>query len=200
MNRRYLTFIHQTLITCEILALPLIAIASWISSIYIPAAHSLLDAEGLRWMATNIVSNFIRLPIPQFILLLIALSTLYSSGIHSLFSRHATTKQHRAALFALITLLINITAVCLLTFIPPYILLSPFGTFAGSPLSRSIPGLLFIVIETTALTYGYTSGKITTPRDFTSAHSILIQKSAPIFIHLFLLSQIASWLRYSAII
>ncbi len=190
----------KSLLIAELLLLPLIAIASWICSIYTPSVRSLLDPMGLRWITTSFVSNFTRLPIAECLLCLILLSLISSLNLRSTLRGRISQKEKRALLFSFVMFLINIAAIAALTFLPPYILLNFFGTFSSSPFTDSIPGFLFITLETTFCTYAYTSGKMTTMQDFSVAHSWLIVKFSPFFIHLFIIAQIIGWLGFSRLL
>lgn len=191
---------QKYLLIVELLLLPLIAILSWVFSLYMPMIRSLLHPNGIRWITTHIISNFTILPIGEIILFLIALSLLSALNPRTLFDRKATQKEKRAHLFALLMLLMNVLVVVSFTFFPPYILLNFLGTLSDSPFSDSIPAFIFIAIETTCCTYAYTSGKMTTIQDFAQVHSSMLVKFAPFFIHLFLLSQIIGWVKFTNII
>jgi p-aminobenzoyl-glutamate transporter AbgT len=181
----------------ELLTMALLPVASWIASIYLPPTRSLLDANGLRWLMTHWVDNFTRLPVGEAVLVLIGLSALQTSGLASLGHRHLSLKQKRAMLFTLASLFAVVMAVAAMTLLPPYILLNFFGGVAGSPLADSLPGLLFIMVEVASCVYGFTSGKIVTVGDFSQAHSSLLVRFAPCFVHFFLLAQIIAWIKYS---
>lgn len=190
----------KSFLIVELLLLPTLAIASWICSIYMPEVRSLLDPMGLRWITTSIVSNFTQMPIAECILCLILLSLISSLDLRSTLRGRISQKEKRALFFSFVVFLINIAAIAALTFLPPYILLNFFGTFSSSPLTDSIPGFIFITLETTCCTYAYTSGKMTTIQDFSVAHSSLIVKFSPFFIHLFVISQIIGWLGFSRLL
>ena len=192
--------LQKYLLTVELLLMPLIIIFSWVFSLYMPMLRSLLSPNGIRWITTSIISNFTALPIGELILVLIALSLLSALNPRTLFDRKATQKEKRAHLFAFLMLLANIVVVLLHTFFPPYILLNFFGSLSSSPLTDSLPGLIFICIETTCCTYAYTAGKMTTMQDFAQVHTSVLVKFSPLFIHLFLISQIVGWVGYSNIL
>ena len=181
----------------ELPAFPLLAISSWVTSIYTDHARNLLCANGLRWIFTSIISNFQRLPLAEGILLLIALSVLSHSGLLQCLTSRPTLKQRRALLFTLSVLLLILALVGALTFLPPYVLLNFFGGIDHSPLTDSLPGLLFLTVEALSCVYGFTSGKMLTLSDFSQAHSHFIVKFAPFFIHIFLLAQLTQWVKFA---
>ena len=185
------------LLVLELLAFPVIAISSWVVSIYSSAARNLLDAKGLRWMLTCFVKNFTLIPWAEILMVLIAFSVLHFSGITDCLRRRPTLKQQRALLFALAALVCIILGVGAFTVLPPYVLLNFFGGLERSPLIESLPGLLFLSAEAMGCVYGYTSGKMVTIEDFSVAHSQLIIRFSPLFIHFFLLSQIIEWVKFS---
>ena len=190
---------QKYLLIVELLLLPVIAILSWIFSLYTPMIRSLLHPNGIRWIATHIIRNFTSLPIGEIILCLIALSLLSALNPRTLFDRKATQKEKRAHLLAFLMLLMNILVVVFFTFFPPYVLLNFLGTLSDSPFIDGIPAFIFIAIETTCCTYAYTSGKMTTIQDFAQVHSSMLIKFCPFFIHLFLIAQIIGWLKFSNI-
>ena len=190
---------QKYLLIVELLLLPVIAILSWIFSLYTPMIRSLLHPNGIRWIATHIIRNFTSLPIGEIILCLIALSLLSALNPRTLFDRKATQKEKRAHLFAFLMLLMNILVVVFFTFFPPYVLLNFLGTLSDSPFIDGIPAFIFIAIETTCCTYAYTSGKMTTIQDFAQVHSSMLIKFSPFFIHLFLIAQIIGWVKFSNI-
>jgi p-aminobenzoyl-glutamate transporter AbgT len=189
--------ILKWLLLAELIAFPLIAISSWVVSIYSSAARNLLDAKGLRWLMTSFVSNFARWPWAEILLVLIALSVLQFSGITDCLRHRPTLKQRRALMFTFAALMVIVVGVGALTFLPPYVLFNFFGGLDDSPLTVSLPGLLFLTAETLACVYGFTSGKMVTIEDFSVAHSQLIVHLSPLFIHCFLLAQIFEWIKFS---
>lgn len=193
MTKRILTW----LFVAELLALPLIAISSWVVSIYNGEVRNLLDANGVRWLMTSFVSNFARMPWAEILLALIAVSVLQFSGIADCLRHRPTLKQQRALLFAFVALLAIVVGVGSLTVLPPYILLNFFGSTDHSPLMESLPGLIFLTIETVACVYGFTSGKMVTIEDFSEAHSQFIKHFSPLVVHCFLLTQVLEWIKYS---
>ena len=181
----------------ELSVMALLPVVSWVVSIYRPAVRSLLDAGGLRWMMSSWVHNFTRLPVGETILLLMALSVFQSSGLAMVVRGHLSLKQKRALMFTLAALLTMTLAVAAMTLLPPYALLNFFGGLSHSPLIDSIPSVLLLMVEVMSSVYGFTSGKIVTAADFSHSHTQLLNRSAPLFIHVFLLSQIIAWLKYS---
>lgn len=181
----------------ELSAIPLLPIISWVVSVYDPTAHSLLDANGLRWLMTSWVSNFTSLPVGEAVVLLIALSVFQGSGLPELVRGRLSLKQKRALMFTLAALVFILLAVAAMTLLPPYTLLNFFGGVSHSPLIDSLPGLMFLTVEVLSCVYGFTSGKIVTIDDFSQAHSLYLVRCAPLFVHVFLLAQIIAWIKYS---
>jgi len=187
----------RCLFLLELLSLPLLPVVSWVVSVYNPSAHSLLDANGLRWLMTSWVSNFTSLPLGEAVLVQMALSVVQASGLPDLLRGRLSLKQQRALMFMLAALVFILAAVAAMTLLPPYTLLNFFGGVTDSPLMDSLPGLLFLTAEVLSCVYGYTAGKIVTIGDFSQAHTLLLIRCAPLFVHVFLLSQIIAWIKYS---
>ena len=197
LNDNGLGKLLKWLLLIEIAAFPCLAVSSWVASIYSDHARNLLSANGLRWLSVSIVSNFQRLPIAETLLVLIALSVFCFSGLPQSLTHHSTLKQRRALMFTIAVLLMIVSLICGLTFFPPYILLNFFGGIDHSPLTESLPGFFFLTIEILSCVYGFTSGKMLTISDFSQAHSLFIVKFAPVFIHLFLISQLIEWVKFA---
>lgn len=149
-----------------ILALLLLSLLSWIGNVYDWGLQSLYSAEGLRWLVSNALPNLRQAPLTETLLVSICLGVLVESGLPFMLWKilrqrhtHPTLKQQRALQFTLLTSLLLLATLAVLTLIPPYILLSAFGTFTHSPLAQGAPILLLLLCASIGIVYGGLSGR-----------------------------------------
>ena len=182
---------------------PVVLIATWVVGAYSPDVHSLLDADGVRWGVTHIVSNFARLPLSAILMLLVTLSIVYESGwLGWIFPKNhpMMLKQLRAYTYTNLLLIV----ICVLggatLLMPESPLLNSLGGFEHSPLVKGCFPLLSLLLIFISNVYGYLSGRLTTSDDFAFAHTRLLRMYAPAFIPLFIVAQIGGCMDYSHLI
>ncbi len=187
-------------------ALLLLAVASWLGSIYIdPGIQNLLSADGLRWMTANIIPNLEHAPWMPTLLTLLTLSVCIESGLAEALRRSLRSRKHRAEVSlrnrralqwtALLCLLLILTALAL-TFLPPAPLLSAYGTFRGSPLQQGVLAVGLSILFFTAWTYGALSGRILSIADLARAAAYLPARFSPALLSLVLAAQVIAQLDY----
>ncbi len=193
------------------LSIPLIAVCSWIFSMYGDSmANSILDADGIRWSVSNMLTNIYDAPIIEALLLLITLSVLNESGLlvaigsiireHTLHKGSVSLKQRRALMMTLIMLALFAIILSFLIFAPGAILLSAFGKYESSALSHGMWGLVTVLVIILSNVYGYSSGKLVTKSDFTAAHTYLVSDCAGCFITMFLSAEVLACLKYTGLL
>lgn len=197
MIARFIKWLNKALLIAELLLMPVMLLTSWVVNIYHPGVRSLIDVQGIRMLTTHIVSNFAAVPFAPVILVLMCASVMHFSGIIHCFRTHPSAKQQRAIVFALSSLAVMVLFLFALLFFMPHVVLNCFGGLERSPFVIGLPGMLFVTIEVMSCVYGYTSGKLVTIDDFFLAHTRFLSILAPLFLHLFLLSQLYSWAQYS---
>lgn len=173
--------------------------ASLVLSIYVDGVEGLLTPRGIRWMCSNIVANFTSVPLAHILLGLMAISVLRESSIFSTFGGHLTMKQKRALQITGIALLV-VVLLFLLLFLMPNVLLSAFGTFSNSALSRGTYGLLACLAIFVGNVYGYTSGRFIVIRDYVQAHVSILSASGGCFVLLFIASQFVCCVDFTGIL
>jgi len=188
-------------------ALPLVAIVSWICSMYYyGSVNSLLDADGIRWSISNMVTNLYDAPVVNTLIFLICTSLLWESGFMGTLytviremkwnTGSVSLKQRRALMFTLCVFEVMMVLFLIQVFAPGSMLFSAFDTYENSALSQGIWGLVTVLIIILGNVYGYSSGKLVTKNDFVNAHTKHISLSAGYFITIFLAAELLACLKY----
>lgn len=182
----------------ELVLFPLLAVSTWLASIYGLDVHCLIDVQGVRWILTTLISNMERLPLAELILVLVVSGTFVESGfLRSLFSRRHTIRQLRALAFSGIAFVMLTVAILGMTFRANSVLLGVFGDIQSSPLLVALPGMGLGILQIVSVVYGFSSGKFVTFDDLMASHVVYIRRFAPFIIHFFLLGQLWFWIRYA---
>lgn len=180
--------------------LPIVLISAWVVGAYSDDVRNLLDADGVRWGLTHILSNYRRLPLSSIILILVTSSIVCESGwldwVYR--SRHPLSlKQLRAYTYTNLLLLVLFIAFMAVLLMPASPFLNSFGGFSHSPISQGwFPFLLLTLILISNL-YGYLTGRLATAQDFTFGHTRFLRKYAQAFITLFIVAQIDGMINYT---
>ena len=183
-----------------LILLPIVLLASWVIGAYDSGVKSILDADGIRWGVTHIVSNFAQLPLATILMFLVTVSVVMESGWLSWINpknHPLMLKQVRAYTYTNLLLIIVFCIFVFLLLIPGTPLLNAFGGFSNSPLLQAWFPLLSLLIIFISNIYGYLSGRLTTSADFAFAHTRLLRKYSPAFVPLFVVAQIGGCLEYS---
>lgn len=194
--RRVLKYLFLGLL----IALVLLLFVSWVLSIYVDGVQGLLTPRGIRWMCSNIISNFAEVHIAKILVGLMAMSVLRDSGILRAFRSHLSLKQQRALQITGVSVLVVLSFFSLLLVLPDAVLLSAFGSIEHSAFSKGFYGLLACLAIFIGNVYGYTSGRFTTMRDFIQAHVSIFAAMPNYFVMLFLASQLMGCLRFTGIL
>lgn len=188
-----------------LLGILVLAIVSWIGSVYGLDVHNLLSGEGLRWCVSNVLANFRHAPLAEILLALLALGILTESGFcrtlidflhphHSL--RDISLKRQRAFQLSLLAVILCIALTLSLTFFNNSLLLSAFGTFVGSALQHGLFPLLLLLLMVVGVVFGTTSGRFLTAADLIHAAGWLLSRVADYFLTLFLAAQLVGCLTF----
>lgn len=180
----------------------LVAILSWLGSVYDWGLYSLLEAEGLRWMITHVLENFRLSPWAEVVVGLCTLSILVESGLPQVCT---PSFWHRSRRSLKKTRALQITAVCFLAFavcllfvvlMPSSPLLSAFGHLSQSPLYYGSYSLAAIVLTLLSVVYGAASGRFLSFADVAQALVFLPSSVGDFFVTLFMGAQFLSCLHY----
>lgn len=186
-----------------LLLIVLTAILSWLGSVYDWGLHSLLDAEGLRWMLTHVIDNVRQSPWVEIVMGLCALSVLAESGLPQVFTPHfwrrsqRSLKKMRALQVTTVCFAFLVLGVLYFALMPSSPLLSAFGRFSQSPLYDGIYPLSLIVMTLLSVIYGYTSGRFLSLVDVVQAMVYMPVSIAEYFITLFFAAQFVACLHYA---
>lgn len=194
-----------------LLAIPVVAIYSWVCSLYIDeSVRSLLNADGIRWSVSSIMTNLDDAPLTYIGSFLICSGVLLESGFISTiitFLRErkwhessVSLKQRRAFMLTLGMVEAIAAFAVILCLFQSSLLLSAFGTIESSPLSRGWFGLLVMLLILIGNVFGYTSGKFVNTVDFINAHTLLLRKCAGYFIVLFISSELIACVKYTGLL
>lgn len=183
-----------------IIALVLVLLVSWVVSIYVDGVEGLLTARGIRWMCSNIVPNFAAVHLAEMLLGLMSISVLRESGIMHTMKGRISLKQKRALQITGLAVLLVSGVFSLLLILPDAVLLSAFGTFHHSALSKGFYGLSMCLLIFVGCVYGYTSGRFLAMRDLVHAHVSIFSTVANYFVILFFASQLVGCIEFTGIL
>lgn len=172
----------------------LLIILSWIlSTTMTEGVRSLLSSEGIRWFFGSF-TGIIASPLLVWLLLaLIAIGSVQKSGLTA-WKRHY--RDRLALRVATVSLLIYLTLIALLTFLPHAILLSATGNLFPSAFSRSLVPIIAFGICVFSITYGVVSGRLKSLSSIIHAMSFGIERGAVLFVLYILLIQFYESLRF----
>jgi aminobenzoyl-glutamate transport protein len=172
----------------------LLIILSWIlSTTMTEGVRSLLSSEGIRWFFGSF-TGIIASPLLVWLLLaLIAIGSVQKSGLTA-WKRHY--RDRLALRVATVSLLIYLTLIALLTFLPHAILLSATGDLFPSAFSRSLVPIIAFGICVLSITYGVVSGRLKSLSSVIHSLSYGIEKGAVLLVQYILLIQFYESLRF----
>lgn len=182
-----------------------LALFSWIGSIYgIAEVQSLLSAEGVRWMLSHAVTNYVQTPALGVVLvLMLGLGIVSRSGFFDSLRRAVrkdkklSRKERRALGLAFITFFSYVLVVLVAMVLPWNLLLSATGSWIHSPFSKGFVYILSVGLGMSGMVYGYASDAFRKVRDVVEAMSCLISRHAVYFVALFFTVQFFSSLEYT---
>lgn len=182
-----------------------LALFSWIGSIYgLAEVQSLLSAEGVRWILSHAVANFVEVPaLGTVFVLMMGLGVVNRSGLYDTLKRAArkdkklSRKERRALGLSFVTFLSYVLIVFVALILPWNLLLSATGSWIHSPFSKGFVYLLSVGLGVSGMVYGYASDAFRSVGDIVEAMSCLISRYAAYFVVLFFTVQFFSSLAYT---
>ena len=175
-------------------------IFTWIGSSWGLNVRNLLSADGVRWFTGNIVNNIEEGPIGLILLLMMTLGAVQESGLWSSMLRGGTLKQHRALSVTILIAVVLFVVLFLLTIGGNGVLMSPFGTIAGSPFLAGLVGLVLIGLILLADVFGYTSGRFGGMTDIIIADVSVIRRLSYYFAGYVLAAEFCACLYFSGVL
>ena len=184
-----------------------LALFSWIGSIYgIAEVQSLLSAEGVRWMLSHAVTNYVQVPALGVVsVLMMGLGIVSRSGLFDVLKRAVRkdkklSRKERKALVLSFIAGISYTLVVLVAMLLPWnLLLSATGSWIHSPFSKGFVYLFSVGLGVSSMVYGYASDAFQRVGDVVEAMSHLISRHAIYFVVLFFTVQFFSSLAYTCL-
>ena len=185
-----------------------LALFSWIGSIYgLAEVQSLLSAEGVRWILSHAVANFVEVPaLGTVFVLMMGLGVVNRSGLSDTLKRAArkdkklSRKERRALGLSFATFLSYVLVVFVALILPWNLLLSATGSWIHSPFSKGFVYLLSVGLGVSGMVYGYASDAFQRIGDVVEAMSCLISRHAIYFVVLFFTVQFFSSLAYTRLL
>lgn len=182
-----------------------LALFSWIGSIYgIAEVQSLLSAEGVRWILSRAVTNYVQVPALGIVfVLMMGLGVVSRSGLFDTLRRairkdkKLSRKERRALVLSFVTGISYVLVVLVAMLLPWNLLLSATGSWIHSPFSQGFVYLLSVGLGLSGMVYGYASDAFQRVGDVVEAMSCLISRHAAYFVVLFFTVQFFSSLAYT---
>lgn len=144
-----------------------VIVGSWLVTAAMPdlGQRSLLSSAGIRWFFGMFSVNLASPLLVWMILVTLAGSCLVKSGslkaLHDvLVSKPLTSQQNFSLRSTLVVLLVQLTCMALLTFLPHAILLSVTGSLFPSSFSASLIPTLAFMVGVCSVVYGVMSGNL----------------------------------------
>ena len=195
---RYMSFLTKegvgVIASVLLCAEALLIILSWIlSTTMTEGIRSLLSSEGIRWFFGSFTSVIASPMLVWLLLALIAIGSVQKSGLTA-WKRHY--RDRLALRVATVSLLIYLTLIALLTFLPHAILLSATGDLFPSAFSRSLVPIIAFGICVLSITYGVVSGRLKSLSSVIHSLSYGIEKGAVLLVLYILLIQFYESLRF----
>ena len=179
-----------------LIAICLIAVLSWIGSVYGWDCRNVLSADGLRWSISRFMIHLNNAPWEYVIMLTATISVITESSIVSNLAGSKNLKQKRAYMTVAVIIAVLILATTILSLLPGNILMSAFGTFSNSALQHGLFPIAVLMVYGIAVIYGYATGRFYNLRDIYSATVSLPVRISTYFITLFVTSQLVSLILY----
>ena len=186
----------------------LLAVASWITSIYVnDGVENMLSPEGIRWLLRHVLPNYLHTPalgivcimffglgLAHYTRLLQAYKTFFTSP------QQLTRKETHTLYVATICLFIYLLFLASITVGPFTLLQSATGTLVHSPFADGFIFLLSLGIAIASIIYGYGTQQLHTDKDIIAGMSCLYIKYNTYFVTLFSIVLFFSSLSYSQLI
>lgn len=182
-----------------------LAFFSWIGSIYgIGEVQSLLSAEGIRWILSHVVENYVCCPAFGIVLfVLMGVGIMDKAGLLDTLKRlcqrekQLSRKERRALVLSVIALFLYVMLFVIVMLLPWNFLLSATGKWYSSPLSKGIVYVLSVGLGISGMVYGYTADVFSRLSDIVEAMSTLIARYAGYFVVLLFVVHFFSSLEYT---
>lgn len=183
-----------------LLAIVLVALFSWIGSIYGQPVNSLFSGDGIRWWVMNFIPNVSDAPFAYIIVGLMSLSVLKESGLLHAFNKRASLKCKRALSLSILVFVLLCLTVALMTLLPDAVLRNSFGSISDSPFTCGLFGEVCVIVLVVCNVYGVSSGNFTNLDDTLKVHVALLGRCLDYFISMALVGELMGCLDYTGLL
>jgi len=143
-------------------------LVSWIVASAMPSSsvHSLLGTVGIRWFFGRFVDNLSSPLLVWMLLLGIGIGAFFASGLYEAMKKllsgiRLSFRQRFSLGLVVVEVIVILVMMILLTCLPHAILLSSSGNLFPSSFSRSIVPVVAFTVMLCSLSFGVTSGRLT---------------------------------------
>lgn len=193
MKSRVVAYLALTLLILEVA----LVFVSWLLSASMTASvHSLLSAEGIRWLCGHFVDILLSPVLIWILLLSMAWGCLMKSGLPFALRRPADYRQRLARRVTAVLFVIYFGVVLWLSVSPHAILLSATGGLWPSPFSRAFVPFLSLGVILLSVCYGTLSRSFTSLADVTDSLSDGIAKFSQLLVLYVLLMQLIASIHF----
>ncbi len=183
-----------------LLTMVLVALFSWIGSIYGLSVNNLFSGDGIRWWVMNFIPNVRETPFAYIIVGLVSLSVLKESGLFYAFSRSASLRCKRALSLSILVFGLLCLALALMTLLPDAVLRNSFGSISNSPFTSGLFGMVCAIVLVVCNVYGLSSGNFINFDDTLKAHVSLLYRCLDYFISMALVGELMGCLDYTGLL
>lgn len=185
------------LIAAMLVLLLLIVLVSWfLSAATTGRVHSLLSAEGMRWLCSHLAQMLGGAPLAYLLTVSMAAGCLWQSRLLQALFRPAGYRQRMALRLSLVPASLGVALLVWFCAAPHAVLLSATGHLWPSPFSRALVPLLSGLLMVVASCYGLASRTLSSFSDVVQAVCWGISKASPLIVLCMLVIQIYESLCY----
>ena len=182
-----------------------ITLLSWVGSVYAWGnVQSLLSAEGIRWILSRVVENYVHTPALGIVLIaFMGIGVGSHSGLYEALLRYCrkgrflSRKERRSLALSVGVFGFYWASIGVVALLPWNFLQNVMGGWLSSPFSEGFVYIASLSLGLLGMVYGYASGAFRRVSDVVNGMSSLIAVKASYFVYLFFVVQFFSSLDYT---
>ena len=182
-----------------------ITLLSWVGRIYsCDNVQSLLSAEGIRWMLSHVVENYVCIPALGIVLIvLMGVGVGSRSGLYEALLRFCrkgrllSRKERRSLILSVAVFGFYWISIGVIALLPWNFLQNVMGDWLSSPFSKGFVYVVSLSLGLLGLVYGYASGAFRCISDLVNGMATMIATKASYFVYLFFVVQFFFSLEYT---
>ena len=182
-----------------------ITLFSWVGSVYSWGnVQSLLSAEGIRWMLSHVVENYVNTPALGIVLIvLMGVGVGSHSGLYEALLRFCrkgrllSRKERRSLVLSVALFGFYWISIGVIALLPWNFLQNVMGDWLSSPFSKGLVYIISLSLGILGLVYGYASGAFHRISDVVIGMASMIATKASYFVYLFFVVQFFFSLEYT---